>query len=249
MSVERKSKPNRLLKLHKELMASEGLKIVIRLSTFDNSLKIFLSNYADLEASIIKHVEVNKLIDFYNMQQRKAVQDELFEVLRHLHNTVAAALSLVDHTRVFYKEFYDKNSMIPNYQAEIDKRFAKDGLSHFVKCLRQFCQHYKTPLVSSVLDIDNKHGRHVRRIMLRKDDMAEFDAWTAPAKAYMKTLPENIHLLDVVRAYHDHVVGFYEWFKLRLGHIHRADLEHYRHLVTEIEQNRGLPSMPPWAIS
>jgi hypothetical protein len=229
------TKGNRLLTLNKELLASEGYNVVSRLYKFHQSLKIFLANYNDLEDAVNRHVGNSRLFDIRDTEKRKAASDEMFEALRHLHNTVAAALSLVDHTRNFYNEFYQERNLIPDYQEQIRLRFAVDGLSQFVKCLRKFCQHYRIPLASSTLWIDNEQGRHTRSINLLKSDLTEFSGWSAEAKEYIKGLPDRIDLLSVMKAYRDHVIGFYEWFDRQLNEVHRSDLEHYDRLMTEIE--------------
>lgn len=148
------TKGNRLLALNQELLASEGYDVVNRLFKFNQSIKIFLANFNELESAVNRHVGNSRLFDIRDTEKRKAASDEMFEVLRHLHNTVAAVLSLIDHTTRFYREFYKERNLIPDYQEQIRRRFAVDGLSHFVKCLRQFCQHYRIPLASSTIRFD-----------------------------------------------------------------------------------------------
>lgn len=237
--MDDKAEGNRLLTLSKELVASEGYNVANRLYNFNHSIKIFLANFNELEAAVIRHVENSTLIDIRDAEKRKAASVEMFEALRYLHNTVAAASSLIDHTRRFYDEYYREMDLIADYQYQINRRFAMDGLSQFVKCLRQFCQHYRIPDASSTLSIDNEQGRCSRTIDLLKSDLTEFSGWSAPAREYIKGLADRIDLLGVMKAYRDHVVSFYEWFDRQLNEVHRSDLEHYNRIMNEIEHIRS----------
>src|SRR5437660_452679 len=111
-----KPQANRLLEIHKELMASNGRQVVSRLHLLNQSLKIFHSNVSDLKNAIDQHNKSNEFFDYDDTVKRDALNNELFEILRHLHNTVAAVLSLVDHTRAFYNECYKPSDLIPEYQ-------------------------------------------------------------------------------------------------------------------------------------
>ena len=97
-------------------------------------------------------------MDHYDGSRRAELNEQLFHVLRHLHNTVAAALSLVDHTRVFYRKYYSSTQQIPDYQQQITTRFEEHGLTQFVICLRQFCQHYRNVMIASTIHVDNARG-------------------------------------------------------------------------------------------
>jgi hypothetical protein len=244
LSDDKKPNTKLLYELHKEFLASKGYEISQRLFSFDRSNRIFVANCDDLHSVIDKHLSANLWIASKDEKQQQIVDDELFQISRHLHNTVAAAVSLVDHTRVFYQKHYQNSELIPDYDLQIETRFKKDGLSNFIKCLRQFCQHYRTPVISSVLYIDNNHGQHVRRIILVKNDLLEFSNWNPPAKNFLASLPDDIPMNALVEQYRKHVVDFYEWFMMKLENIHSADLEHARSLVKAMQDIRSKERPP-----
>src|SRR4051794_17552444 len=93
------SRNQRLLELHKAYHASGVVQILGRFDALQSSLKIVLSNCEDLEETISQHVSDHGLIAWGDREKEQAVQDDLFKTQKHLHNTVAAANSLVDHTR------------------------------------------------------------------------------------------------------------------------------------------------------
>src|SRR5262249_8955983 len=102
----------RLRELNQALHDTGCLAVRTRVYEFSQSLKIFHSNYADLEAAIHKHAANRDLFDYYDPRTQATTNEHLFEIIRHLHNAVAAAISLVDHTRVFYNRFYNDSKQI-----------------------------------------------------------------------------------------------------------------------------------------
>jgi hypothetical protein len=233
----------RLRELNQELETAGCLEVYSRLVRFTHSQRIFLGNYADLENAVARHNNITPLLDYHDKDTQFIIKDHIFEFMRHLHNTVAAAFSLVDHTRVFYRRFYRDSNQIPDYDAQAERRFLKHGLTQFVIHLRQFCQHYRNVNVVSTALFDNEHGRHSRIISLSKDDLMEFDGWNSSAKKYLGDLPERIDILIILRAYKEHIMEFYDWFTKCLEEIHREDFATYHRIMDEIECYRP-PDLP-----
>jgi hypothetical protein len=81
------------------------MEVMNRIYKFDQSLKLCMHNVKDLENAVRIHVDT----PYPDVRDRKArieLNEQLFHIVRHLHNSVAAAMSLVDYTRVFYREYY-----------------------------------------------------------------------------------------------------------------------------------------------
>jgi hypothetical protein len=235
--MESKAKNHRLRALNKALLASNGLNVVNRLYKFEQSLKIYLCNHDDLCVAIAKHVSGPSVVPSRDAKAKRAFDKQLFDILRHLHNTVAAAQSLIDHCTVFYRRHYRSQGLLGDYSAEIERRFTTHGLSHFVKGLRQYCQHNKVPVLSSSLPIDRQYAEHSRTVYLPKQELLDFD-WKAPARAYIRELSESIDLLHVMTCYREHVVIFYDWLYAELRITHQDDLNDYHRLHDEIESIR-----------
>jgi hypothetical protein len=229
---------DRVRELHRELETSGCTAVYSRLIRFTQSQRIFLGNYAELELAIANHNSVTPFIDHYDVDGQTMLKNHIFEFMRQLHNTVAAALSLRDHTICFYRKFYQDANRIPDYAAQIASRFAKHGLTQFVLHLRQYCQHYRNVSVVSTLFLDNEHGRHRRTISLSKDDLMEFGSWNATARQYLTELPDRIDILILLQAYRDHIIDFYNWFYGRLKEIHHEELATYHRIMDEIDRHR-----------
>ncbi len=245
--MDENPKTNPLLELNKELSSSEGYAVVNRLFKFKQSLKIFLSNHTDLETAV-RRLESSPLFDIRDAASVQRHDNDVFEIIRQLHNTVAAALSLVDHTRTLYETYYKRNGLIPEYPDQISGRFALDGVSQFVQCLRNFCLHYRTPLISSRTDFDHKQGTYTRSVRLAKGDLNKFSNWSKPARDYMSGLPESIDLLSVMNTYREGIVAFHDWLNQRLGEVHQAHLDEYNRLSRKIDEihSQDLRYMGAW---
>lgn len=232
---------NRQLKeLHAELHASNCLVIYDRLHKFDQILKIFLENHNDLQTAIVNHND-NVLIDYYDIKARRLLNDNLFHIVRHLHNTVAAASSLVDHSRRFYEKFYQDPNLIPDYHAQTESRFTNHGLCQFVGNLRNFYVHYRTVSLASTLNIDNLQEKHTRTINLLKSDLNQFQRWNSPAKKFLRDQPDSIDLLSIINTYRDHVTSFHDWLGSRLVAIHKQEFDTYDRIMDEIERLQPPP--------
>src|SRR5690349_4861201 len=91
-------------KVMKEFMDMPEYKLRQDLSGFETSLYIFDYNYNEVksfvEASLKEEIRY-ALVDPRNQDQLRLVQ---LDILRRLHNFVAAAQSLVNHSRNLYNK-------------------------------------------------------------------------------------------------------------------------------------------------
>ncbi|UCG12675.1 MAG: hypothetical protein JSU72_19720, partial [Deltaproteobacteria bacterium] len=150
------------------------------------------------------------------------------EILRSLHNYVASALSLIDHTRRLHKQLYADSGKFADYHSRVSSEFAQDPLAQFVKCLRKYCQHYKAPNLASDQSWERGDKRITRAFSLLLEDLTTFDGWSATARRYMDTAGERIDVLEVATKYHAKVMSFYEWFQSRQSRIHANELRRLR---------------------
>ena len=176
------SSGEKTIALIKEFRALPEYDLYMSLKGFSISLYIFNQNYAELNAMIeflANNPEAEKFMDARN---RDRLNNLLDEAIRLLHNFVAAAMSLVDHTRNIYDKLYSKTGNFPDYQERINIEFANDPLVQFVHCLRQYCQHYKAPNISIKFSWKTGDEKLKKTIFLLKNDLKAFDSWNANAK-------------------------------------------------------------------
>jgi hypothetical protein len=176
-----------------------------------------------------------------NVSRRHHLNQYFSEILRRNHNFVAAAKSLVDHSRVLYKKLYENSDRFLDYQTEVEKRFVKDPLTQFVIVFRHFCQHYRSPDVSAKMSYTTGEPLS-KKILLRKNDLMEFDGWNTSAKEFIKNADNEIDLQILVSDYHSHVTDFYKWFYSRLEKIHEPEQKAIEEKQKEL-RTRMLPQM------
>ncbi len=156
----------------------------------DISISTFHNNY----------VILNSFLTFLTSDERTnhllAVRnrDKFLEAGRHvvfcLHNYVASAQSLVDHSRNLYEgKLNESIRPFSDYKERVEKDFAYDPLARFVICLRHYCQHYKAPTISILTT--NPSGRLVREVQLPLTSLLTSDRWNSEAKTYLKTIESN----------------------------------------------------------
>ena len=191
---------------------SDARLLFDRLETYSDSLTIFGLNFEGLVSRIESAAIADPdsferfLIDYPTVRIR---------ILRNLHNFLAAAYSLIDHTRIIYRELYATHGLIPDFDAEVKRRFHNDPVAGVIKGLRQFCQHYRVPLAGFEIAVDARPTpeSYSTTVSLIRDDLQQFSGWNAAAKQYISDAPSEIPLLPLVQHYHESVLDFDTWFK------------------------------------
>jgi hypothetical protein len=215
------------LQLIQEIREMPEYELREQLDGFRNSIYIFQANFQELE-SLIQHLldssapnSPSVITNPENLPHARA------EVARLLHNFVAAAKSLVDHTRRLYNKMYKASGRFPDYQAQVDREFVQDPLVQFVQELREFCQHYKSPVIAIRQSFTNSGAGFTdqRTVFLQRKQLLAFDSWNATARKYLNSLgQENIDILAVTGAYREKITTFYHWFMRRQAEIHAEEL-------------------------
>jgi len=191
MNDEAISKGRRILELNKEIEQLPGYKLYYQdLKGLDISLYIFNRNYTDL-SNVITFITTDRRGAILHTVENRAKLEELgYDVICRIHNYVAAVVSLLEHTRNLYKKLYGGNNLFPEYQERIDIDFKYDPLSKFVKDLRRYFQHYKSPIIMFRTTVDS-NGSTIRNISIPLDNLLAFKDWSEPAQKYLRGCVES----------------------------------------------------------
>ncbi len=227
------------LDMFRELENSQEYKRISNIRQFSLSLTVFSGNALELRKLLDYGRDPSHFADLWNVKNRPELDNFQIQVVRYLHNFVAAAKSLVDHSRRFYQDNYQSTGQFADYKTELKVKFAENPLAQFVNCLRQFCQHYEAPPIGCQFHYDVTSGAS-NRIFLEKGMLQQFSGWNLPAKEYLRTAPEQIDLYDIVINYERLVSEFYSWVQNRLKEIHASDLA-----IVERKRKEGLRIMGP----
>jgi hypothetical protein len=213
---------------------SPQLAIRSKIRSFGTSRGIFEANYDELR-KCIEHYAPKSQQELLRWATDVAHRRQhLFEVTRLLHNFLAAAASLIDHARVFYRKMYRAENLMPDYQAKILAEFASDPLAQFIVCLRQYCLHYQTPVVFVSVSMNNITGVIGSGTTLDKAKLLLFDNWNAAARKFLDQSPDSLDLVVICSTYYDKVKGFYIWFEAEQSRIHKGIFDYLNEMERQL---------------
>jgi hypothetical protein len=168
-----------------------------------------------------------KLWDFFNQEEMRRT---IAEATRLLHNFVAAAATWADVSRGLIRQEYRATEFLREYEREVSARFDTNGLTRFVKGLRNFALHRELPLTTALRafrrhpDFDALVAQHgpgnyalmESNFVLYRDPLLEWDNWHSAAKTYLLNANEEIVVTDVANQHYDLYFDFYQWLDQRL---------------------------------
>ena len=217
-----------ILKLMGELSNMPEYALFSQLQGFSVSIYTFDQNYLELVKLVNILSSDPKADHLFWLRNRDKLMLAMRDIIRLTHNYVAAALSLIDHTRRLYSKLYAEAGGFPDYQPRVSSEFAHDPLSQFIKGLRQYCQHYKAPDLDVTTSWERGDERQTRTFNLHKADLETFDGWSATARRYLEEIDEKVDILVVTTEYRRKVIDFYQWFQSRQEEIHSDDLRRFK---------------------
>lgn len=215
-----------------KLLSMPELETLRKINNFSHTLYIFNKNYYELRKLLEPHNDHSHAIELLHPKNRQKIVDVQLEILRLLHNFVAAALSLTDHSRNHYKDLYAGNNRFPEYTQEVKKRFSKNPLACFIKDLRQFFQHYKIPSIHSVFIKQTNITKSI--LQLEKSTLTQFSNWSSAAKEYLKNQGDLIDLFQLINNYHSLIIDFYGWVIDHQKEIHSDEFKQIAEKYNEL---------------
>ena len=114
-----------------KLQNTEGWRISKRIEHLGISAYILKTNHDEL-VQRIEYFKRPEAMLLWDVRNRDQMPDYLKEVTRLLHNFVASAKTLVDHTRIIAREMYENTDFWKEYEAQIAQRLASNPLVQFV---------------------------------------------------------------------------------------------------------------------
>lgn len=226
--TEDMSRGKLILQLMQELQNMPEYQLFVQLQGFSLSIYTFDRNFVELQNFISFLANDPRADSLFWLRNRDKLMRAMNDVIRLLHNFVASALSLIDHTRRLYNKLYAEFGTFPDYQQRVNHDFAQDPLSQFVKCLRQYCQHYKAPNLDVTVSWKQGDERETRTFNLLVEDLRTFDEWSSLAKRYLEGIDTKIEIVEVATEYRNKVIAFYEWFQSRQEEIHSDEFKRFR---------------------
>jgi hypothetical protein len=226
----------KLRDLRAELMRSEGVRIFKEIRRIQASLRLLRGNYEELDdllTTLEQAQQIRRLRDDH-------VRDEAFElVLRRVHNFVAAAFSLVDHSRAHRKHLYLGHEFDAEIGRELDNRVRKHPHDSIGKGLRRYCLHFALPNISHSVQIGSSGTLTSTFFALPSESLLELEEWNQQAKTALMGMPNGLIIRPFASEYFHQIEGFYAWLWRRQEEVHKSELDIARALEDKVMALQG----------
>ncbi len=227
------------LELERQIEASEGWKIIGKIQLLSITFHVFTGNHAQLKRLLDAYNRPEVAIPISSVGNKDKLDAFLREVTRNLHNYLASAVTLVEHSRTFSRELYGGTEFWKEYEIEIERRFRKSAIHNFVTDLRNYFLHNALPLTGATTHFE-KDKELETYIFLDVASLKGWAGWSPLSKDYLNTLGKKVRLGDIVDRYATGVIDFYQWFGKRQEEIHRKELEKLRALQQKLRAIAGM---------
>ncbi len=216
------------------LTSNPGYKFLERIKLHERSVHIFRGNYSDLVKVLSYLEDSNNFHKVWGEENREKQAFAHREVVRHFHNFLSAAQSLVEHTRIYMNQEHTGQQIYDSYQEKVNKNFKNNPLARFVQDLRNYFLHSGIPNSSMKLTIDTENpSPPTSEVLLNISKLKQSKVWKAESKKYIESCNDQISLKEVVESYHVKVRDFYLWFRSELDEWHKSDIEAYKKAAQE----------------
>jgi len=168
--------------------------------------------------------DVTARLELWQVENREGFNAFLDEVDRLLHNYLAAASTLRDHTRCLWQQYPPSDpALVAEYDERVRELFAESPMAQFVQGLRNFSMHSKLPLVQGRFTWSVDGGEH-QTVVLPKASLLEWDRWNVLAREFIESRHE-FDLRAVLAEYSAVVDDFNQWFGAAFVKGHLAAFE------------------------
>lgn len=230
------------------LHASLGAQYLNRAHARTFSLNILEMNALELREAVIRAHDAERSLDLFFEKNREASQQAHREIARHLHNFLAAAKTLVDHTRALVAEHYDGTPLQAAYQDRLNTGPGREPVVAFVHDLRNYMLHKGPPGTSMFVRFDRDDpgtdATIKTGIQLELTSLATWPKLTARARQFIADRGDKLDFRQFVDDYLTHVRALHAWLDRELETLHREDLIETARLQAQLDQ-RGCEMAPP----
>jgi hypothetical protein len=230
-----------LFELSEQIKATEGYRIQLKIRTLRSSYYVFEGNYRTLVSALDYFGRIEVFMELWKEDNRAKLESFIDEVTRRLHNFLAGAKTLVDHTRVFKNEMYKGHRFEKVYLEKLHRDLSRSPVVRFVQDLRNYVLHKQLPIASAELSFKRGEGTSMEfdsTIKLDVNKLREWDGWKPESRVYLDTLDDKVQIREVVEKYEAAIRSFYQWFGEQQEQLHRVEFDELSELETQYEQVR-----------
>jgi hypothetical protein len=218
--------------IREKIESSEGSKCIARMNYHNRCIQVLRGNCKDLADRLSIGENFAQAMNYGLMDQKNSslTAEYLDEVIRYLHNFLAAASMLIDVTRNLIKN-YSSTKIYTQYQEKINTDFENDQLSNFIKKLRNYILHCGLPGAGMKMDINVN-----TTIFLVRDEMLKWSGWNTKSRKYLESCPGEIRISEFVRLYTIKVDNLNQWINKKIKEYHSNDLAELYQLQEQLRE-------------
>lgn len=223
----------RLKALQAEIAASPGRRAEWEWKGLSRTFSVHQRNTHEL-TSLLQLMETDPEIAlemFQNVRPPEVHDALLGELDQRLHNFVASAVSLVDHTRRLFAG-YEGTHMGDAYEERKNALAAKPVVG-FVRDLRNYLLHRSIPFIGFTVTFGEQMREPRATMEVSVANLKRWNGWKAPAKAFLEAGGESIKLSEVPGEHTNELNELYEWVFRQFRGMHKADVYATNVLVDE----------------
>lgn len=227
--------------LQEQLVNTKAHHIHMKIHSLRQSYAIFESNCSVLARTLSDILNDHKLMieifahptpeSFYPLESSVGVA---------LHNYLAGAKILVDHTRIFVKDMYANTDFEFQCQEKVKQEFAESPVVQFVQRLRNYTLHRSIPVSTTRLNIQRAKPDYDRvyisgSITLNVEKLREWDGWNVKSREYIAILGKEVEIITVAEEYRAVTEKFYRWLKERQQEFHQEEFREHEQISERLE--------------
>jgi hypothetical protein len=156
------------------------------------------------------------------------------EMLRRLHNYVAAAAALVNHTRRAMQN--RSNAIAQDFRGRRDELATMPEI-RFVHELRNFMVHRTLPFLGHEMRITNVNQANQRlesEVQLSVVHLSEWDDWSTRSREFLAANAPRLQLRPLIRKHGDLVYGLNSWLWNALAEANAPGLADINRMIVEL---------------
>ncbi|CAN7365356.1 hypothetical protein LJR277_002100 [Pseudomonas sp. LjRoot277] len=221
----------------RKIYESKGMRFLNDQKMRSFSLNILYMNATSLVEEAEKLSDPDIGIELMFVSNKDAGDQAHREINRHIHNFVAAAKTVVDHTRVMLNEKYIETQIHQEINKRIVETVGASPVCKFVHDLRNFMVHKGLPNSEMYMQCSNvgpDGAMHFKTgVRIKATSLLDFKSWTAPALKYIKQAGDYVEIDAFTKQYVDEVKALHSWLDIALTQYHASDLAELAELQAE----------------
>jgi hypothetical protein len=223
---------DRLNDLQEEMAEHPGLLILRAWKGLQRMLQVHDANGMDLQSILVRLREDPELaVEMFQNTRPPVIREQVEAAIdQRLHNYVASAVSLVDHSRRLLRRYEGTRLW-----AEYGRRrgaISAGGASLLIRGLRNYALHRELPFVGGTVTLSAESGASAT-MLLNSESLLEWDKWEAAARRFIENSGDTIDLHALVVEHTQLVDDLYRWLLAQADRLHRFEVELYNDLREE----------------